>query len=149
MKEIGNNTDNLPAPDITIRIDARYNRIHIHKNTLKAIGDPEFIQLGYLPKTKKLMILGTWVNEQKAVHLHFTKQGACYVQSKAMLDGIRQISGLLTKPESYLYRGELAGDVPAVSFSLEEGIAIGDETEDSHASDPCSDPHRDNDCGNG
>ncbi len=113
--------------DLRIRIDMRYYRINLHRNTLKAIGDPEYIQLGYQPKAKKLMILGTWVNEQKAVHLHFSKKGSCYVHSKGMLEGIRKVSGLLMEQNSYILKGELSDNVPAVSFALDQAQAASDE----------------------
>lgn len=109
-----------------IRIDTKYNRIHLHKNTLKAIGDPEYIHLGYQPKIKTLMLLGTWVNEQKAVHLRFSRKGSCYVHSKAMIEGIRRTSGLLCGDHSYLLRGELSGSFPAVCFPLEDAKVLSD-----------------------
>ena len=121
------NTEHFP--DLSIRIDTRYNRIHLHKNTLKAIGDPEYIHLGYQPKIKTLMILGTWVNEQKAVHLRFNKMGSCYVHSKAMIEGIRRTSHVLTGKCSYLLHGEMSGEFPAVCFPLENAEVINDYTD--------------------
>lgn len=106
-------------PGLSIRIDTRYNRINLHKNTLKAIGNPEYIHLGYQPKIKTLMLFGTWVDEQKAVHLRFNKSGSCYVHSKAMIEGIRRTSGVLTGEGSYLLYGELSNNFPAVCFPLE------------------------------
>ena len=114
--------------DLFIRIDTRYNRIHLHKSTLKAIGDPEYIHLGYQPKTKTLMILGTWVNEQKAVHLRFSKTGSCYVHSKAMIEGIRRISGVLTGNYSYLLCGERSEFFPAVCFPLGDAKVLDEES---------------------
>ena len=113
--------------ELRIRIDMRYSRIHLHRNTLKAIRDPEYIQLGYDSRTKRLMIMGTWIEEQKAVHLHFTKQGSCYVHSKGMLQGIRRISGVLEGEGSYLLTGELLKGGPAVSFPLENARPMTEE----------------------
>ena len=131
-----NDTENTqPTPgsrgdgELTIRIDTRYNRIHLHRQTLKAIGDPEFVHLGYLARTKSLMVLGTWINEQKAIRLRFTTSGSCYVHSKKMIEGIRSVSGVLMEQGSYLlHAGELADKVPAVSFPLEKAeIVLEDE----------------------
>ena len=125
-------TEQIEQPSVlSIRIDTRYNRIHLHKNTLKAIGDPEYIHLGYQPKIKTLMILGTWVNEQKAVHLHFSKTGSCYVHSKAMIEGIKRTSGVLTGDCSYLLHGELSGNFPAVCFPLEGAREIIGDVDES------------------
>ena len=115
------------SPDLSIRIDTRYNRIYLHKNMLKAIGEPEYIHLGYQRKTRKLMILGTWTNELEAVHLRQSRKGTYTVHSKALLDGIRQVSGVLTEAGSYLLKGELSDTVPAVSFSLDEAKKIAEQ----------------------
>ena len=125
------NTGNAEQPsDLFIRIDTRYNRIHLHKSTLKAIGDPEYIHLGYQPKTKTLMILGTWVNEQKAVHLRFSKTGSCYVHSKAMIEGIQRISGVLKGKFSCLLCGERSDNFPAVCFPLEDAKVLNEGSAD-------------------
>ena len=112
-----------PAP-LKLRIDTRYSRFYIHKQTLKAIGDPEFIHWGYQPKTKTLMLLGTWVDERNAIRLRFTKGGSCFVHSKALVEGIRRVSGVLTGEHSYLLAGKLEGSMPAVSFCLEEAKVV-------------------------
>lgn len=107
------------SKELTIRIDMRCYRIHIHKSTLKAIGFPEYIQLGYQPETKKLMILNTNTDEREAIHLHFDKKGSCYVFSKGLLEGIREISGVLKHERSYYIKGELSESADAVLFPLE------------------------------
>ena len=120
--------------ELTIRIDTRYNRIHLHRQTLKAIGNPEFVHLGYLARTKSLMVLGTWVNEQKAIRLRFAVSGACYVHSKKMIEGIRSVSGVLMEQGSYLlHAGDLADKVPAVSFPLEKAELLLEEEPEKQA----------------
>lgn len=37
--------------ELGLRISAKYNRIYVHRTTLKAIGNPEFVSLG-ISKTK-------------------------------------------------------------------------------------------------
>ena len=39
--------------ELGLRISAKYNRIYVHRTTLKAIGNPEFVSLGIHPKSKK------------------------------------------------------------------------------------------------
>jgi hypothetical protein len=107
------------SKEMTIRIDMRCHRIHIHKSSLEAIGSPEYIQLGYQPETKKLMILNTNTDEREAIHLHFDKKGSCYVFSKGLLEGIREISGVLKLERSYYIKGELSESADAVLFRLE------------------------------
>ena len=39
-----------------LRIDTRYNRFCIHKSVLKSIGNPEFIQLCFHPKSECIIV---------------------------------------------------------------------------------------------
>ena len=55
--------------ELKIRISTRYNRICIHRKTMKAIGDPTYIHLGYRSDTKELMVLGTWVDDRKSIRV--------------------------------------------------------------------------------
>lgn len=38
--------------ELGLRISAKYNRIYIHRTTLKAMGDPAFVSLGIHPQSK-------------------------------------------------------------------------------------------------
>ena len=122
MNAVTNENTNL-----FIRINMKCYRIHIPKMTLKAIGNPKYIQWGYEPKAKKLMLTSVWHNEKNSVHLHLTKQGVCYVYSKAMLEGIRCVGGVLTADGSYLLKGEKIKQMPAIYFMLEKAIFIDED----------------------
>lgn len=114
----------MDGQEYTIRIDTRYNRICIHRKTLKAIGDPLFIHLGYLAKTKELMVLGTWVDDRKSIRVRFDGSGSFFVVSKALIEGIRSVSGILKGNGSYLAVGKKAETIPAISFSLAEAVFL-------------------------
>lgn len=104
--------------ELTLRIDTKYNRISIHRKTIAAIGDPTFIHLGYDPELKSLMILGTWVDDTRAVRVSFDSSGSFYIHSKRLIEGIRQVGNVLTQSGSFLLYGEKVKNVPAVSFCL-------------------------------
>jgi len=114
----------MDGQEYTIRIDTRYNRICIHRKTLKAIGDPLFIHLGYLAKTKELMVLGTWVDDRKSIRVRFNNSGSFFVVSKALIEGIRSVSGILKENGSYLAVGKKADNIPAISFSLSDAETV-------------------------
>lgn len=42
---------------IVVRMETDFNRIYIHRTTLKAMGDPAFVSLGIHPQSKKLVVL--------------------------------------------------------------------------------------------
>lgn len=112
--------------DFTMRIDTRYNRICIHRKTLKAIGDPTFIHLGYHAKTKELMVLGTWIDDRKSIRVRFDNSGSFYINSKGLIEGIRSVGKILMEDASYIAVGEKADNLPAITFSLSDAATISD-----------------------
>ena len=106
--------------ELSLRIDVRNHRICIHRATLREIGEPEFIHLGVHPGTTNLIVLGTWVDERRAIRVRFTKGGSFFVNSKPLIDGIRNQVHCLEIPGSYLLKGKKVGSLPAISFSLKD-----------------------------
>lgn len=120
-KDIGKQENSVTRP--SIRINMKYSRITIHRNTLEVLDNPEYIRLGYCPGTKQMMIFTADSSEKDGIRLLFSKEGRCYVHSKAMLDGIRLVGGVLSTGESYLVYGVSLKDENAISFDLCRAIA--------------------------
>ncbi|MBR0457382.1 MAG: hypothetical protein IJJ01_12025 [Firmicutes bacterium] len=112
----------MSEQELTIRIDTRYNRICIHRKTLKAIGNPTFVHLGYRADTKELMVLGTWIDDRKSIRVRYTGSGSFYINSKGLIEGIRSVSQILLNNDSYIVVGIKADQLPAISFCLTEAI---------------------------
>ncbi|MBE6045576.1 MAG: hypothetical protein E7221_02620 [Clostridiales bacterium] len=104
--------------ELTIRIDTRYNRFCIHRKTLKAIGNPAFVHLGYRADTKELMIIGTWLDDRRSIRVRYDTAGSFYINSKGLVEGIRSVSQVLLGDGSYIVTGEKADHIPAISFPL-------------------------------
>ena len=112
--------------DLSLRIDIRRHRICIHKVTLREIGDPAFIHLGVHPGSMNLVVLGTWVDERRAIRVRFTKAGSFYIHSKALIEGIWSLAHFPETKNSCLLKGKKIGSIPAISFSLRD-LVIEDE----------------------
>lgn len=112
----------MSEQDLTMRIDTRYNRICIHRKTLKAIGNPAFVHLGYRADTKELMVLGTWIDDRKSIRVRYTGSGSFYINSKGLIEGIRSVSQILLKDDSYIVAGVKSDRLPAISFCLTEAF---------------------------
>lgn len=108
--------------DLSLRIDIRNHRICIHKATLREIGDPAFIHLGVHPGSMNLVVLGTWVDERRAIRVRFTKAGAFYIHSKPLIEGIRSVARFPEMKNSCLLKGKKIGSIPAISFSLRDMV---------------------------
>lgn len=106
--------------EIRLRIDMKYFRICIHRQALKAIGDPKFINFGYDPDGMRMMIMGSWVDDRKSVRVRQSKTGSVYVFSKPLLEGIRNVSNILTENASYLVEGEVSESEKNIIFPLKD-----------------------------
>lgn len=104
--------------DVKLRIDTRYYRICIHRQALKAIGNPGFLNFGYDPETMRLLIVGFWVDDRKVIRVRYNKSGSVYVYSKPLLQGIREVSHILMEETSYLVAGEAREDERILIFPL-------------------------------
>ena len=113
--------------ELYLRINTRYNRFSIYKQTLEYIGNPDFIHLGFHPKSGRLMVLGAWTDEKKAIRVHFDNRGSFYFYSKSLINGIREINGSLREEGSYLLKGMLVESMPAICFSVREAQTDADD----------------------
>ncbi len=114
-----------------LRIDTRYSRICIHRQALKAIGDPPFLNFGYDPDTMRLMIIGSWIDDRKSVRVRHDNSGSVYVFSKPLLQGIRSVSHVLTGTASYLITGEIRETDRILIFPLKDAEKISEMSPDS------------------
>ena len=78
--------------ELGLRISAKYNRIYVHRTTLKAIGNPEFVSLGIHPKSKKLVVLAAEECAKEAMRVRCWEDNSLCIQSKVLLDGIRTVA---------------------------------------------------------
>lgn len=113
--------------DVKLRIDTKYFKMCIHRQALKAIGDPPFLNFGYDPDTMRLMIIGSGVNDRKSVRVRFDRSGSVYVFSKPLLVGIRQVSRILMSTASYLVQGEAWETERFLIFPLQDAEIISEE----------------------
>ena len=107
-------------PELGLRLDTRYNRIHIHRATLKAMGNPEYVVLGIHPKGRKLVVLPSAEKVPDALRVRYAEDNTFCIHSKPLLDGIRTMVPQFDQPRSYLLRGKLLAGQPAVSFDMNE-----------------------------
>lgn len=114
--------------DIKMRIDTRHFQLSIHRQALKAIGNPPFVNLGYQPETMQLMIMGTWLDDRKSVRVRFTKGGSNFICSKPLLQGIREVSHILKETGSYIVEGETIESKGILIFPLKDARIISEES---------------------
>lgn len=110
--------------ELGLRLDTKYNRIYIHKATLKAIGNPEFVALGIHSKSRKLVVLPSEADAPDAIRVRYAEDNTCCIHSKPLLDGIRTVAPQFDQPRSYLLRGKLLTGQLAAAFDMNEAETI-------------------------
>ena len=108
------------SSELCLRLDAKYNRIYLHRATLKAIGNPEFVVLCIHPKSRKLAVLPLATEKQNALRVRYAEDNTFCIHSKPLLDGIRAVVPHFGQPRSYLVRGKLLPGRQAAAFDMNE-----------------------------
>lgn len=104
--------------ELGLRIDAKYYRLCIHRATLKAIGNPEFVSLGIHPESGKLVILAAAADEKDVIRVQYSDENTFCVHSKVLLDGIRTVAPQIRAQDSCLLHGKLLKEPCAVAFDM-------------------------------
>ncbi len=106
--------------ELGLRISAKYNRIYVHRTTLKAIGNPEFVSLGIHPQSKKLVLLAAEECDKDAMRIRYTADNVFCIYSKVLLDGICTLAPQVGAQDSCLLHGRLMKEQNAASFDMND-----------------------------
>ena len=128
--------ENQLNSQISMAIDLKKNRLRVHKQTLRFLGDPPYVQLLFSPKRKEIAILkcDKKMPNGQEIRVAFDKPGTggCFdIYSKELITRIRkQFTGLDQKG---LYRliGFVVSDENGVCFPLSALSRL----EDGHVQD--------------
>lgn len=104
--------------ELGLRISTKYNRIYVHRTTLKAIGNPEFVSLGIHPKSKKLVVLAAEECDKDAMRVRCWEDNSFCIQSKVLLDGICTVAPQVGAQDSCLLHGRLLKEQNAAAFDM-------------------------------
>mgnify|MGYP004484883151 CR=1 FL=1 len=106
--------------ELGLRISAKYNRVYIHRSTLKAMGDPAFVSLGIHPQSKKLVVLAAEEGTADALRVRCWEDNSFCIQSKVLLDGICTVVPQIGAQDSCLLPGRLLMDQNAAAFDMND-----------------------------
>lgn len=106
--------------ELGLRIDAKYNRIYIHRTTLKAIGNPDFVSLGIHPEKKKLVVLASREKAKNCIRVQDAEDNTFFIQSKVLLGGICTVAPQISAQSSCLLHGKLLKEQNAVAFDMND-----------------------------
>ena len=106
--------------ELGLRISAKYNRIYIHRTTMKAMGYPAFVSLGIHPQSKKLVVLAEEEETADALRVRCWEDNSFCIQSKVLLDGICTVAPQVGTQDSCLLHGRLLKEQNAAAFDMND-----------------------------
>lgn len=108
-----------------LTLDMKRNRIRIYRATLRALGDPAYIQFLINPEELYIAILGSEIplsggtaNRVKIPNSRLDGKLSVEFYSAALLDGIYSIFGVLDREYNYRLTGEFDQVNRVAYFSL-------------------------------
>lgn len=105
----------------SILVDMRKNRIRIHKNTLHALGTPDFVMLIVNPKKFTLGIKRSMLDDKLALRIRKnTISNGCELYSKLLMAALRKLCPDWNEKYSYRLEGEVIAEESMAVFSMKE-----------------------------
>lgn len=123
--EMKSNSINTPL----IVIDSKNGRIRIHRNTLRLLGDPEYIQLLVNPKRLTLAILPS--RDLKTANIvrwdRIGENQSCELYSKVLIGQLGRICPHWKVDGKYRLYGVCASDGLLIQFDMASAKEVGKE----------------------
>lgn len=119
--------NNPTAPQPTLCIDLKKNRIRIHKCTLHLLGNPEYIQILVNPDRHMLALRKSKCTDRSAhrVSICCSDSKYCYeLYSFTFIQKLRRISESLKNNQSYRLYGKFNSNEGIARFSMNDCIPI-------------------------
>jgi hypothetical protein len=107
----------------SILVDMRKKRIRIHKHTLHALGDPDFVVLIINPEAHTLGVKCSMLDDKLAhrVHKSSMKKKDCYeLYSKRLMAALHELCPDWDDRESYRMEGKIIADEGMAVFSMKD-----------------------------
>ena len=117
--------NNIEMP--VILIDLKKYRIRIHKNSLRSIGDPNYILLLVNPEERTLAILRSDRTDPRAHHMttaSLANKKSFELYSRSLIKSLRDICSDWQDSQSYRLYGEIIPNEGVARFHMSEAVLI-------------------------
>ena len=109
----------------SILIDMRKHRIRIHKQTLQAIGNPDFVMLVVNPKKHTLGIQPSMLDDKLALRIRKnTIRKDCELYSKSLMAALHELCPAWSETDSYRLEGEIIPTENMAVFSMRDYVVV-------------------------
>jgi hypothetical protein len=117
--------NNMAKP--VILVDLKKHRIRIHKNTLHAIGDPDYVLLLVNPEERTLAILRGDRSDQRAHHItkaSLENKKTFELYSRSLVESLRDLCGNWQDNQSYRLYGEIISSKGVAQFHMFVSVPV-------------------------
>ena len=111
----------------SILVDMRKGRIRIHKHTLHALGDPEFVVLIINPEEHTLGIKCSTIDDKLAhrVRQSTLKSKVCYeLYSKSLMAALHELCPDWDDKKNYRLNGDVVANEGMAMFPMKDYIVL-------------------------
>ena len=116
----------MPA-ELAMSIDFKHHRIRIHKKTLHALGNPEYVQLLVASEERALAIARCDRSDPQSHRLHWERlaNGQSFeLHSKPLMMNLLKLRGDWREDQTYRIRGAVAAADGAAVFNMAESTRV-------------------------
>ena len=114
--------NNLTRPAISV--DLKKHRIRIHKNTLRSIGNPDYVLLLVNPEDRSLAILRSNRFDPRAHHITMTTRTAIELYSRSLTKSLRGVCNTWQDNQSYRMYGKTILVEGVAQFHMDDSILV-------------------------
>ena len=114
--------NNLTRPAISV--DLKKHRIRIHKNTLRSIGNPDYVLLLVNPEDRTLAILRSNRFDPRAHHIIMTNRTAIELYSRSLTKSLRDICSTWQDNQSYRMYGKTILVEGVAQFHMDDSVLV-------------------------
>ena len=117
----------MDSKNLYIAIDLKKGRIRIHKNTLHALGDPDYIQILINPDTQVIAIRKCNTKDKLYHHIKWKALASnqCYeIHSKMLMSMIDEMCLNYTPGHTYRIGGTSYPKEKLVAFNINDSVDL-------------------------
>lgn len=117
----------MDSKNLSLAIDLKKGRIRIHKNTLHALGDPDYIQILINPETQVIAVRKCTTKDRLYHHIRWKvlASNQCYeIHSKTLMTLIDQMCLNYTPGHTYRIMGRHYPKEKLVAFNISDSVDI-------------------------
>ncbi len=118
----------VKPPKPTISVNIKYSSMMIHKNTLRLLGNPEYIQILVNPTEKIIVLCRSFKSDYLAHHVNkdifMESRKSLKICSYALLDNLHKIHPAWIKGNTYRMTGEFIPNMNIIKFKMNNASVI-------------------------